>query len=169
MARALAPLLLLLAAVAGGAGPARADPAVPAGAYARINEIRAAHGLTPVSLDERLVAAARRHARDMANRDFVGHVGSDGSRTGERTDAAGYGWRLIAENVAAGPDDALAVVRMWMASPGHRHNLLTREAVHAGLAHAARDSAAPPGTYANYWVLVLAAPRAAVRQPGARR
>jgi len=166
MGRAFAPVLLLLAAIGGAAAPVAADPAAPAAAYARINEIRAAHGLGPVARDRRLVAAAQRHARDMAGKGFMGHVGSDGSRTGQRADAAGYGWRLIAENVAAGPADALEVVAMWMRSPGHRHNLLTREAVHAGLAHVARGPAAPPGGYANYWVLVLAAPLSELRHPG---
>lgn len=166
MVRALAPVLVLLAAIGGLAAPAAADPAVLAAAYARINEIRAAHRLGPVTPDRRLIAAARRHARDMAGNGFMGHVGSDGSRTGQRADEAGYRWRLIAENVAAGPADPLAVIAMWMRSPGHRHNLLTREAVHAGLAHVARAPKAPPGGYDNYWVLMLGAPLAELRQPG---
>lgn len=166
MVRAIASALLLLAAIAGWAAPAAADPAALAAAYARINQIRAAHGLAPVTPDRRLVAAALRHARDMAGHGFMSHVGSDGSRSGQRADEAGYGWRLIAENVAAGPADAREVIAMWMRSPGHRHNLLTREVVDVGLAHVARGPSAPPGSYANYWVLVLAAPLAELRHPG---
>jgi uncharacterized protein YkwD len=158
MLRALAPVLVLLAAITGPAPALFADPAVQAAAYARINALRAVDGLSPVSPDRRLIAAARRHARDMASSDLSGHVGSDGSRTGQRADAAGYRWRLIAENVAAGPGDALAVIALWMESPGHRRNLLTQGAVHAGLAHVARDRDSPRASYAHYWVLVLAAP-----------
>ncbi|MEE8333262.1 MAG: CAP domain-containing protein [Alphaproteobacteria bacterium] len=154
MARAFAPLFFLAVAFGGTILSAHADPALPNAAYARINALRAGHGLGPVTPDRRLIAAASRHAHDMAGNDFMGHVGSDGSRTGSRADAAGYGWRLIAENVAAGPDDALVVISLWMRSPGHRNNLLTRGAVHAGFVHVARDGA----SYRNYWVLVLAAP-----------
>jgi len=182
LVRPFVPVLLLMAAIGCARAPVATDPAVaepavpvaadyavPAAAYARINEIRAKHGLSPVSPDRRLVAAARRHARDMVRNDFVGHIGSDGTRTGQRADAAGYVWRSIAENVAAGPPDALAVITMWMNSPGHRHNLLDRKAVHAGLAHVARDAGSSGARYENYWVLVLAAPISDVRQPGATR
>lgn len=181
MIRGLAPVLLLLFAAGGCAAPAddvqsataapapaaaapSAEPSVAAlatpfaAAYARINEIRAARGLGPVTPDRRLIAAARRHARDMVQNDFMGHVGSDGSNSGLRADAAGYGWRLIAENVAAGPGNAQEVIDMWMRSPGHRHNLLTRGAIHAGLFHVARDGTTARATYRNYWVLLLAAP-----------
>ncbi len=163
MARALAPLFLLAVVFGGTMSPAHADPAIPNAAYERINALRAQHGLAPVTPDRRLIAAALRHARDMAGNDFTGHVGSDGSRTGSRADAAGYGWRLIAENIAAGPADALAVISLWMRSPGHRHNLLTKGAVHAGLAHVARDATSPRASYEHYWVLVLAAPLSDVR------
>ncbi len=158
MGRRFAPLLFLLVVFGATMPPAHGDPAIPNAAYARINAIRAQSGLAPVTPDRRLIAAARRHARDMASNDFMSHVGSDGSRSGSRADAAGYRWRLIAENIAAGPDDALAVIALWMESPGHRHNLLTPDAVHAGLAHVARDGASPRASYENYWVLMLAAP-----------
>jgi len=158
MGRGLAPLLVLLVVFGGALPPAHGDSAIPNAAYARINALRAQSGLAPVTPDRRLIAAARRHARDMEGNDFTGHVGSDGSNTGSRADAAGYGWRLIAENIAAGPADALAVISLWMRSPGHRRNLLTEGVVHAGFAHAARNPGSKRARYENYWVLVLAAP-----------
>ncbi len=163
MARAVAPLLLLAVVFGGAMAPAYGDPTIPNAAYARINAIRAANGLGQVTPDRRLIAAARRHARDMAGNDFTGHVGSDGSRTGSRADAAGYGWRLIAENIAAGPADALAVIALWMRSPGHRRNLLTEGVVHAGFAQVTRNPRSTRARYENYWVLVLAAPLAGAR------
>lgn len=55
----------------------------------------------PVSFHPALVAAARRHARDMFDHDFQGHTGTDGSSVGTRASDAGYPWRFIAENVYA--------------------------------------------------------------------
>ncbi|MDW8147000.1 MAG: CAP domain-containing protein [Roseiflexaceae bacterium] len=46
-----------------------------------LNQERARHGLGPVSEEPCLVAAARRHARDMAVNGFVGHTGYGRRRT----------------------------------------------------------------------------------------
>lgn len=49
------------------------------------------------------------------------------------------GLRLVGENIAYGYPTAKSVVRAWMASPGHRANILTRRYRQIGVG-AARDS-----------------------------
>jgi uncharacterized protein YkwD len=128
-------------------------------ALIRVNQFRGDHGLLPVTLDARLSAAALRHARAMADQDFFSHVGADGSRMGGRLTEAGYVWRVVAENLAAGMADPREAVRVWIDSPGHRHNLLLKDAIHAGFGHVHIDPDPGSVRYRHYWVLMLAAPR----------
>ena len=58
-----------------------------------------------LTLSAPLTGAALSHARDMASRNFFEHQGSDGSTVAVRAARAGYEWRSIGENIAAGPDD----------------------------------------------------------------
>jgi uncharacterized protein YkwD len=140
------------------------DSAVAEGAYAealsRINNFRTLHGQPSLEADHRLDLAARRHAQAMAEDDFFSHTGADGSRIGQRVSKAGYKWRLVAENLAAGMADGEAVVLQWIDSPGHRQNLLMAGLRHVGLAHVRRDPDPGKVTFRDYWVLVLAAPAA---------
>ncbi len=53
----------------------------------------------PIAFNERLIAAARGHSRDMFTNAFQGHVGSDGRDLGRRLNAAGYAYSTFAENV----------------------------------------------------------------------
>ncbi|WP_308128040.1 CAP domain-containing protein [Modestobacter italicus] len=88
-----------------------------------VNTERAAAGCAPVSADAGLAAVARAHSADMRDRDFFDHVNPDGVDPFARAEAAGVGYAR-AENIAAGQPDAAAVMADWMASPGHRKNIL---------------------------------------------
>lgn len=124
-----------------------------------VNQYRGEHGRGPVTLNERLNAAALRHAKAMADRDFFGHTGADGSSMGRRLTEAGYVWSLVAENIAAGMREPIEAVRTWIDSPGHRQNILMEGVVHIGLAHVRRDPDPGNTTFKDYWVMVLAAPQ----------
>lgn len=87
-----------------------------------VNDIRAAHNLRPLQVDATLVRAARDYSATLIRRDIFTH-GSLGPRL------AGYGVRgpMYGENLAWGKGEratAQGIVRGWMASPGHRANLL---------------------------------------------
>ncbi len=117
-----------------------------------LNNVRSNAGVGAVSYDSRLGAAARRHANDMHANDFFSHVGSDGSRLGERVSDAGYNYRWAGENIARGQQSEASVLNAWQNSSGHRENNEDPRAEHFGLAKA--------GSGSNlYWVLVLADPR----------
>lgn len=109
----------------------------------------------PLAWNDTLARAAERHSRDMATRNFFSHTGSDGHELRERADAAGYAWRTLAENIAAGRDTVGGVVDQWLASPGHCANLLKPDLVHVGVACA---SGGPRNTYVTYWTMALGAP-----------
>lgn len=146
-------LVVLLAGVFAAAPPAAAGPvAVSAGEAARlINAHRRAHGRAGLAVDTRLSRAAALHARDMATHDRLAHSVTRGD-VYARVVALGARPRLVAENVSGGRRTLAAVIRGWIASPGHNRNLLLARASRMGIA-----AVAEPGTrYTYYWALILA-------------
>lgn len=109
----------------------------------------------PVSLSDVLLRAAQAHAADMAEHGYFSHTGRDGSQVGQRASRAGYTWRRIGENLAAGQTTAAQVVQGWLDSPGHCANLMQTGYTEMGLAYAVNLRS--PG--AIYWVQVLGTPR----------
>ena len=109
----------------------------------------------PLVLDITLGSVAELHARDMARHGRMSHEGSDGSTPAQRLTRAGYVWRTVAENVAAGDTSADAVMRTWLASPGHCANLMNPDVREMGIAWAFEPSS-PKGTY---WAQVFATRR----------
>ena len=101
--------------------PASADPA-EAEVLARVNAERTANGCSPLAWDETLAQVARLHSADMAARDYMDHTNPDGLNPFDRAAAAGT--TASAENIAAGQPTAADVMASWMASPGHRANIL---------------------------------------------
>ncbi len=101
--------------------PAGADPA-EAEVLALVNTERTANGCAPLAWDEPLAQVARLHSADMAARDYVDHTNPDGLSPFDRAAAAGT--TANAENIAAGQQGATDVMASWMASPGHRANIL---------------------------------------------
>lgn len=87
------------------------------------NRYRAQWKLTPHKLNPKLVAAAERHAKDMATHRLKSHTGSDGSSASSRVTASGYRFREARENVAVGQRDIGAVFDAWVNSSGHLANM----------------------------------------------
>jgi uncharacterized protein YkwD len=108
-----------------------------------------------VTLSARLTKAAAAHAADMAAHGFMGHRGTDGSEAGVRATRAGYRWRSVGENVAAGQPDAETVVRAWLDSPGHCANLMSPQFTEMGVAFAM----APESELRILWAQEFAAPQ----------
>jgi uncharacterized protein YkwD len=89
---------------------------------AAVNGVRASHGLRPLAVDPALVRAARAYSATMlrTGRFEHGALGARLARHGVRGPA--YGENLAwAVGVSAA---ARRIVSSWMASPGHRANLL---------------------------------------------
>lgn len=119
------------------------------------NQNRAEAGCPPLSLDPRLTQAAEQHSQQMAQEDFFAHVSPGGSSPADRVRAAGYDYRLVGENIAAGYASPDAVVESWMGSEEHRENILNCEFKEIGVSHVyAKDD---PGQeeWHHYWTQVL--------------
>lgn len=89
----------------------------------RANAERADAGCDPLTVDDRLTAAARGHSHDMRVRDYFSHESPEGETFGDRAGEQGYD-AAGGENIALGYADADAVMDGWMDSEGHRRNIL---------------------------------------------
>ncbi|MEL6585925.1 MAG: CAP domain-containing protein [Pseudomonadota bacterium] len=139
-------LIVLLAAVV----PAFA--ASQPGALELASKERVRAGLIALTPDPRLAIAAEMQARHMAGRRQISHEGPNGSTVLERVRASGYSGCSMAENVAAGQTTAQEVMSSWMASAGHRQNILNGKLVHGAVAAVRDDSGR------LWWAMVLAGP-----------
>jgi len=86
-----------------------------------VNAARASHGLRPLRLDTTLARAAQAHTLDMLRGNYFSH-GDFSARM-----AAFHLRGTLGENLAWGSGAygrAQAIVNLWLASPGHRANLL---------------------------------------------
>ena len=134
------------------AADVRVDTSVAGRVTALVNAQRTAAGLAPVAINGALSSAAARHSKDQAATHTMTHAGSDGSTMAQRCSAAGYGWRGLAENVAAGQGSADSVMSAWMGSAPHRANILNASYAHIGVAVAYAADGTP------YWTMDLGAP-----------
>ena len=116
------------------------------------NAQRSAAGCGAVTVDLRLVAAARAHSADMASRSYFAHNSLDGRTVGDRVGSAGYSGGYIGENIAAGYATPEQVVDGWMNSAGHRANILNCNYRHIGVGFAAG------GPYGTYWTQDFGSP-----------
>jgi uncharacterized protein YkwD len=102
-----------------------------------MNTVRAANGVAPLRSGAALTRAARAHSVDMARRGYFDH-----GAFVQRLRRFGVRMPYVGENLAYGTGglSAQAVVQMWMASAGHRQNLLDRsfQRVGVGLAGSSR-------------------------------
>jgi len=95
---------------------------------------RKTSGLPTLVRDPRLAKIARRHSREMAKQGEMAHFFRDTGSVIDRMLAAGVSPppTVIAENVSADRSAADAE-RGFMASPGHRSNILNRALTHVGV------------------------------------
>lgn len=101
----------------------------------RLSTLRARQGLArPLGHSAALQAAAQVHVDDIARSGSLIHTGANGSTLASRLRSAGYSACFAAENIAAGQANTAEVFEDWMASSGHRRNILAVEATQFGFA-----------------------------------
>lgn len=105
---------------------------------ALLNADRVRAGVPPLALDPKLVQVARAHSADMRAHGFVGHVSPSTGSAADRLKRANITAQLVLENVARAYSPAEAQ-RGLMDSPGHRANVLNREATQVGIGAAVSD------------------------------
>jgi uncharacterized protein YkwD len=148
-----------LAAPAGGTGVTAQD-AIERPIVAELNRVRAAHGLGPLRTVRPLRVAADAHAASMARGGYFSHTSADGTSFDRRVArfyrAGGYRNWTVGENLLWSSSAALTpaeAVRMWMASPGHRKNILSPRWREIGIS--AVRAAGAPGVFGGRDVTIV--------------
>ncbi len=107
-------------------------PRIRSAVLCLVNRERRRHGEHPLRMNLHLQRAAQAHTESMAFGDYFQHVGPSGQTPLARMRASGYihgahAAYVVGENIAWGTlwlATPRAIVAAWMASPGHRANIL---------------------------------------------
>jgi uncharacterized protein YkwD len=156
VAALLSTLVVLAAPAAGSADPRRAvSPAtqLQTALMSQLNVLRASHGLARLRVSPALTTAATVHSTSMAKKGYFSHNSANGASFSQRIASfyptRGYRSWSVGENLLWGSPDVGAVraLKLWLASPPHRANLLNPRWREVGLA--AIHSTSAPGVYHN--------------------
>jgi uncharacterized protein YkwD len=147
-------------AVASGAPQVAPADRLESAVLDELNLVRLEHGLQQLRLSPNLTEAADHHSLAMVKAGYFAHESPDGSHFARRIKgfykprAIRRKWR-VAENLIWRTDrlTARAAVAAWLASPGHRENLLGPKYREVGIS--AVRAVGAPGVYGHRCVVVL--------------
>ncbi len=88
------------------------------------NTERSHNNIPALTSNQTLATAAQAKAEDMARLGYFSHTGPDGKEPWAWIREAGYDYASAGENLAVRFNESASVVRAWMASPGHRANIV---------------------------------------------
>jgi hypothetical protein len=100
---------------------------LPSALVGLTNADRQVQGLSGLSEDPALDAAAQAAANDMAAKGYFAHVSPDGKTPWYWLDQTGYKYSYAGQNLAVNFTDSANVESAWMNSPTHRANVLKPE------------------------------------------
>jgi len=103
--------------------------------------------LAPLAISAELADAAQGYSAVLASSGCFEHTCGAVPNFADRDANSGYaGWTAIGENIAAGYPTPEAVVVGWMASPGHRANILSADFTEIGIGVTSGG-----GKFGTYW------------------
>ena len=106
-----------------------------AGVIEFTNLQRLKNGLPPLKENQQLNNSALAKAKDMLDRQYFEHTSPENIGPAELAKEAGYEFIVIGENLALGDfENDEKLVDNWMASPGHRANILNPQYQEIGVA-----------------------------------
>ena len=154
----------LVGAAAAVTTPAAATDRLPSldqRVLAALNETRVKQGLRPLLASEDLRSAAVAHSRAMLTSGFFAHDSRGGVSFATRLKgfyrSAGFDTWAVGENLfySTGTVDAKDAIAAWLASPGHRENMLAPSWREVGIGSV--HSAAAAGQFGGNptWVITV--------------
>lgn len=118
--------------------------------YTRTNDARRAAGLPTLAWNDDASQVAYEHCVDMRLREYVAHESPEGKGAADRLWEAEISYWIAGENIhhRAPAGSSAQAMEAWMASPGHRENVLDERFTHIGVGtHNDGDQ--------SWWVQVL--------------
>ena len=116
-----------------------------------VNKERAKAGVPELKLDARLTKAAQIRSRELVQK--FSHTRPDGRDCLSALIDEGLDYSVAGENIAAGQQTPKQVVASWMASSGHRANILMEDYEYMGLGYTKSSKG-----YQYYWSQMFMAP-----------
>ena len=142
-------LWILLSGCSGGSGNGPSGSSGTSDYQAEVvrlvNEIRAEQGLSQLTTNGALSAAAGKRAEEIVS--LFSHDRPDGRSCFTVLSEFGVTYQTAGENISAGRPTPEAVVEGWMNSPGHRANILNPNFKSLGVGYVSGQ-----GSYGCYWV-----------------
>jgi uncharacterized protein YkwD len=154
------------AAVTGTVAPSSSGPCTPsenatfvADLQTLINKARTDSGLSALTVNEKLAAAAKAHAIDMVCNNYFSHLGLSGSTPETRVKAQGYTASLVLENLyALHPAygiNAQTAFNWWMNNDSaSRANILNPNVTEFGISYQVSEKS----LFGGYFVVLFAKP-----------
>jgi uncharacterized protein YkwD len=112
-----------------------------------VNDNRRRWGLRQYRVNAKLMKAARNHSSNMARSGSMSHY--LGGSVQQRAMANGYPSSWTGENIAQGQHGAQHVMNVWLASSGHRNNIMSHSYSEIGIGVAWSNWGVP------YWTQVF--------------
>lgn len=113
-----------------------------------VNEERAKEGLTPLTLDTKVTAAAQVRAKEIVT--SFSHTRPNGSSFSTALKEQNISYRRAGENIAWGQKSPEVVVNAWMNSSGHRANIMNSGYTSIGVGYYQHNGV-------NYWCQLFTA------------
>lgn len=113
-------------------GPALNADELASSLFEQLNAERVRAQRRPLTRDARLAAIGLAHSEDMQQNNFIAHTSPSSGTAVDRVARAGIRTPLVLENIGRGYS-ADEIHRGLMESPGHRENILNRDATHVGM------------------------------------
>ncbi len=101
---------------------------------AQTNQQREKQGLSPLTLNTQLSAAALAKAQDMFDNQYWAHTSPTGKQPWDFIKAANYRYRVAGENLARDFYQTGDMIQAWMNSPTHKENILNGQYQQIGIA-----------------------------------
>lgn len=98
------------------------------------NESRREAGLPVLAPNQELSESARLKAEDMFKKGYFAHVSPSGDSPWKWIDSVNYNYEYAGENLAIDFSTGEGVHQAWLASPGHRKNILSKNYKDIGIA-----------------------------------
>lgn len=125
---------------------------------ALINNLRANNGLSALTVNQRLSAAANAHAANMLCNNYLSPIGLDGSTAQSRVAAQGYAASVVVENLHAlhpafGMSPQVAF-DWWNKNAAYRDNMVNPNVTEVGIAYVSDEKT----LFGAYFVVTFAKP-----------
>ena len=123
-----------------------------------VNNARSDAGLTGLTINQQLTAAAMAHSEDMGCNNYMAHTGTDDSTVYDRIATQGYAYSIVYENLYARPPefngDGQTAFDWWMSDQLHRDAILNTTVIEIGIGYIAVEGSALGG----YFTTIFASP-----------